>query len=352
MKPQCLLTGIVVLSVTLGGGVAAAQTVIVRSAQPGSAVELQVNAEAAKATADANGDATLTVAALTGNRESDEHIYVDACDMLVRVQLLGAGAEPTPPGAGCNRNDLGQPYVMRRVTTFVVDLSGRLASVHFIQGPAPRSWLVRGEAAESAPVELWPSPPTGLMLFGGGGLANFANAANTACAATASATACSGSNFTGAFAVGAMYWITRNLGVQAMFAMPMQATASGSGEVFTFSSTLDSRVVTVAGTVGVPLGPVRLYALAGGNHHQVTFTTNETLTNVLAGSGTQAFSHQVVGWSWVAGGGAEAWITRFIGLYVEGHYVSLKADDVGQVDGGIDNYLTFAVAGARFHLGR
>src|SRR5947199_1360964 len=37
-------------------------------------------------------------------------------------------------------------FVMRRVTTFVVDLDGTAASIHVTQGPPPAAWVGRGQS--------------------------------------------------------------------------------------------------------------------------------------------------------------------------------------------------------------
>ena len=75
-----------------------AQTVIVQSAPAGAAIELMLSGyERRLATADANGDATLS----TGARpDSDVLIFVDSCPARVRVQLAVRGVQPEQTLAG------------------------------------------------------------------------------------------------------------------------------------------------------------------------------------------------------------------------------------------------------------
>jgi hypothetical protein len=353
-----LLTRVILLGVTVGAGTATAQTVIVRNARPASKIEVQVDEEAAKSTpADANGDATLALALAQGNDES-VRFFVDVCDELVRVHLVRSGVQPAPSEAGCNRNEIWGLYLMRPVTTFVVDVEGTVASIHLTQGPAPVAWLGRGQLTEHTRKYFQATPPTGLVLFGGVGPATFSDAVNTTCG---DAPTCTGSHIIGVAAAGATYWIGRFVGAQISLIKPAQVTATGSGNTYHFNSTVSSRLLTVAGAVGGPAGPVKLYALAGANYHQATFTTTETIadTTVVVNNvtqtipgGTQTFEHKTQGWNWMVGGGLEAWATRPVAFYVEAQRARLKATDIGSGEGGIDDNLTFIVVGARVHIWR
>src|SRR5262245_41230268 len=82
-----------VLAATAGVCTASAQTVIVRSANPGAPIELTMNGGAVvSATADSNGDATLAVPARTA--EDDVQMHVDVCGNLVRVLVVSRGVQP------------------------------------------------------------------------------------------------------------------------------------------------------------------------------------------------------------------------------------------------------------------
>jgi len=197
-----------------------------------------------------------------------------------------------------------------------------------------------------------------MLLFAGAGVTNYSDAVSAACG---NLTTCSGDTMLRTVAVGAAFWITPFLGAEVTYAKPALWATSGTGTGFHFSGTLDSNVLTVAGTVGFPIGRLRLYGLGGTNYHRATSVTTETIDNVtvlvtgasqtIAG-GTQTLEHKTQGWNWLAGGGLEAWVTRSFGLYAEAQSARLKATDIGSDEGGIDEHLTFMVAGVRIRLGR
>src|SRR5690349_22135641 len=90
---------------------ASAQTAIVRSAPPGSTIELTMNGGApVSATADENGDAALTIPARAA--EADVQIHVDACRTTVRVLVVERGLQPTTADAGCERTDFPSTFIM------------------------------------------------------------------------------------------------------------------------------------------------------------------------------------------------------------------------------------------------
>lgn len=347
---------VVALVAAIGAADAMAQTVIVRGVPPSTKVDAQVNGGAvASATADANGDAKLAAAFPSRADEVDVRFFVDVCSPEVQVQILSPGLQPPPAAAGCNRNEIWGVFVMRRVTTFVVDVEGASASMHITQGPPPASWVGRAQS-DTAHRFFQTTPPLGVVVFGALGIPTFSNTLDTACG---TATTCSHDSFTGAGAIGATYWIKSFLGAQITLAKPGDQRAFGSGSTFQFSSTLDSRLVTIAGIGAVPVGAVRLYGLGGTNYHRATFATSETISDptlVVLNSpqriegGTQTFEHRTEGWSWLFGGGLEAWVTKSVGFYGEMQHARLKAPDVGSSEGGIDDHLTLIVFGARVRL--
>ena len=208
----------------------------------GTTKKLQMNAEAGTtAAADAKGDARLAVGLPAGTNESDVRVFVDVCDMRVRVQIVSSGLQPTPSSADCVRNTIAGLFLMRRVTTFVVSLEG--PSLHLTQGPAPAEWFDHTVALP------WRSPK-GLMLFGGAGVTNFSNAVSAACGNVAT---CTGDSVIRTVAVGAAFWINPFLEAEFMHATSRQLTTTGTGTGFHFSGTLDAHVLTVAGMVGIPL---------------------------------------------------------------------------------------------------
>jgi len=344
------------LAVMAGTSTTSAQTIIIRSAPPSAKIEAQVNTGAtASAVADASGEARLAVEFPSRADEIDVRFFVDVCPDAVGVELMSPGVQPMPPAAACARNEIWGVFVMRRVTTFVVDLEGTTASIHVTQGPPPASWVGHSDS-ETTRRFFQTTPPLGFVLFGAAGIPTFSNTIDAACG---SATNCTRETFTGAGAAGATYWIKSFLGAQITFAKPAQASAFGGGDTFRFASTLDSRLVTIAATGGVPVGGMRLYGLGGGNYHRATVVTTETIndTSVVVNNvtqtikgGTETFEHRTEGWNWMIGGGLEAWVTKSVGFYVEAQHARLKATDVGAAEGGIDDHLLLMVFGARVRI--
>ena len=343
-----------VLAATVGVRLANAQTVIVRSARPASTIELALDSgRVASATADNYGDATLTVP--PQGAEIEAQMYVDACGALVRVLLVRL--RPGPPQPGCTRTEIGSVFIVRPVTTFVVDLDGTSASAHVTQGPPPREWVARGESAEKRS-RNWGQPRNGLALSAGGGFSTFSRAVNVACGDVST---CDSSNFGIAFAASADFWFKRFIAAQASYIRPADVTTTGSGTNFRFNSGLQTRVLTVGAKIGGAAGPARLYGIAGLNHHEVTSTTTETfdattvvvngVTQTIPG-GTQSFEQKFAGWKWVFGGGVEMWFTRAVALYGEVNVLKLKSSPSGGGEGGIDDRALVAVVGARVHIGR
>src|SRR5262245_47212125 len=145
-RPWRLLTLAAGLSVSVGVRAAMCQTVVVRGAAPGTTVELMLNAsQVGAATADAGGDATLTfsVAASLNKSQTDVHVFVDTCGNLRRVLVVESGRQPPAPEGACDRRGVPDLFVVRAVTTFVVEVGGLSPVVWIRQGPAPTSWLGR-----------------------------------------------------------------------------------------------------------------------------------------------------------------------------------------------------------------
>src|SRR5262249_20495266 len=195
-----LISSLAALALTLLARTADAQTVFVRSAPAGAAIELTMNGGAAvTATADTNGDATLAVPARPS--QADGQLHVDSCGNLVRVLVVERGLQPTPAAAGCNRTDFPSTFVMRTVTSFVVDMADQNTQVHITQGPPPPEWVLRGAALERARIH-WGTPSDGLVLSSGVGLSSFSNTTVVWCG---SATTCEDSNPGGVVALGAEF---------------------------------------------------------------------------------------------------------------------------------------------------
>ena len=359
MQPWRRLALAAAINVTVGVGVVSAQTVIVKNAPPGSPVELVMNADTvASATVSPGGEAKL-VGKLTGSAAetgTDVRILVDVCVNLRRVLLVERGMQPLPQEA-CSRREIGGVFVVRRVTSLVVDVAGPNPVVWLRQGPVPREWLGEGSALP-ARASVWRSSATGPVLFGGLDVARFKNAVATSCG---NVEQCAGTRSLGSFTVGAAYWFTRYLAAEASYLKLGDVTVNGSGGTFRFNSALDTEVLNVVGKVGAPIGGARIYGLGGANYHRATLTTNQTVDDVTIivddvevtiPGGTQTFQLRTEGWGWLFGGGLEIWVARPFAIYVEAGYVALKGKDRDGGEGSINERVTYILAGARVHLGR
>ena len=159
------------LSVTLGIDAATAQSVIVRSATPGSKVELVLNDETVGSSpVAAGGDATVTadLQATLHKAEAGVHVFLDTCPDLLRVLLVEAGLQPPVSGAGCTRNSIAGLFAVRGATTFVMDVHNPTRRCGCVVGSARRSWLGL-EAPGRHFGKDWPDARNGLELFAGGG---------------------------------------------------------------------------------------------------------------------------------------------------------------------------------------
>ena len=345
------------LHVTAGlGAAAAAQTLFVRNAGPGTPVEVVVNGTKAGAgTADAGGDATVafSLQAQTGKDEMDANVYVETCDKTRRVLIVDAGRAPGPAGSGCERAQISGLYWVRPVNTLVVDVGGVTPKLLLIKGhyTPPRPTPEGGEA------HTWRLAPTGMVVYGAPGMASLRDAVTVSCGTV---TSCSGKGTRISAAAGATYWITRYLGADVSYIKPAKVTASGSGTGYRFNSALDAELVTVAATVGVPAGPVRIYGKVGWSHHHATSATTETIDDVTVTvndvpqtfkGGNQTFETETRGWGWLFGGGLEAWIKPSFAIYGEAGSAALKGSAVGAGEGQLNDRATLVLAGVRFRIG-
>ena len=313
---------------------AAAQTVIVRGAAPGESVEVIVNdAPANSGTVAADGMAQVAVNVPLNDAkrpEMDARLYLDTCDKVRRVLIIDRNQLPPPPQAGCARTEIGGVYWVRQRSTIVIDVSK----------PIPDVLLRQGSYNPNAPVRRL--APTGLIAFGGGGLAKVSDATAIACGNVSD---CADDGFIGAYNLGATLWITRWLGVEGSYLRPSRMVVNGNGGSFTFHSTLDADIVNVVGKLGVPIGPVRLYGQGGTTYHEATNTMTQTI-----GEASQTVETNTDGWSYTFGGGLEAWISGRLALYGEAGITKIKGKErlAGVIE--IDDQLTHYMFGVRFRI--
>lgn len=352
-----LLPLVAALAVTVSVGVATAQTVVVRNAPPGSTVELLVNAvTTGSVSANAAGDARLTakVPTLTGRvTEIDARLAVDSCGANVRrIQLTERTQQPPPPGDDCVRKDITGLIIVQRVTTLVVDVGPTAPVVWVRQGPAPSEWFRQGPA----PVRQPRTVPTGLIVWAGGSYGTVNNAVTQLCGTVEG---CSGKSGGVLYGVGIDYWLTRWLALEAGLTRPADVNTSFTGDAFSFTSGFNSRLYTLGGKIGVPLGPVRAYGGGGVDYHQATTSTSETINDrtvtvndvdqvIPGGSLTQEL--KTGGWSWFFHAGLEGWFNKWVGIYGEGGHLRMKGDSTNGGEAQADDSVTYIVVGLRFHL--
>jgi hypothetical protein len=351
-----LLAGAIVA--TVGASTAAAQTVYVRGLSPGTPVEVTLGPASASGKAGADGVASVPLKAVEeSTAEIVVHVHVDACGAGWRIALAERAIDAPPPAPGCRRTDVAGAYVLRRVTSVVIDVTTPTPDLRISQGPVPSAWLT-SQAAPERPHQVSFETPTGLMFFGGAGLAHANDAVQVFCGAVQP---CSGKSSRPIFEGGATYWITPFVGAIATYMKPNNFTADGTGTGFRFSSELDAEVLTFAGAGGVPIGRVKPYGLAGLNYHravsrtvQITDPVTVTVDDapVILPGGTQTFEFETTGWGWLFGGGVEVWTGSRLAIYGQVEWAGLKGDDPNGGEGRLDDRLTVLMAGVRFRLGR
>jgi hypothetical protein len=345
------------LNLTLGTAIATAQTVYVRSAPAGTGVEIVMGATPiGSGSADASGDATVQVKLPSNVPDSgtDVQIYVDACEKRSRVLLAERGLEPPNPEAGCERKQVVGFFLMRRVTSLVVDVAA--PTVWLRQGPVPAEWLSH-EAGAIEAITHRPSPK-GLVLYGAGGFVKVRDAVALFCG---DAEDCVGHDFRPDVAAGITYWVTRFMGAEVSYVRPRTVTAVGSSTGSAFNSSLQIQLFNVVAKGAVPIGPVRLYGLVGADYHHATSTTKQTIdavtltvddTEQVVPGGTQTAVLHTQGWGLLYGGGFEGWVTSSFGLFGEVDYGRLKGTVINSTEGGIEDRITLLLFGVRLHLGR
>ncbi|MEN3337475.1 MAG: hypothetical protein V7647_1151 [Acidobacteriota bacterium] len=347
-RPWMAIVLAAALNVSAGAAIAAAQTVTVINAPPAAVVEVVLNgATVATGAADSAGAATLNAKMkdAIGKVEIDANVFVDLCENRRRVLIVEVGASSGAVEPGCDRRQISGLYWVRPVNTIVVNLAGTAPTLLLIKGayaiptPGPDGTTA---TTESHP-RVWTHVPKGLVLSGSGGLSKFSDAVASACG---NVTPCTGHDSGLAYSAGAAYWITRFLGVEGTYFKPKTVKSQG-GDIFTFNSTLDPDVWSLAGVLGAPVGPARIYGKGGLDYHQATSTTVETIN-----SASQTLAFRTKGFGWLFGGGLDVWVSSHVGLFAELDFARIKGDAEGGGEAVTDDHLRLLVGGLRIHLGR
>jgi hypothetical protein len=345
------------VTLTVCAGTASAQAVIVKGAPAGSSVELMRNGTAVdSAAADAQGLARLAVpeAAAGSTSQTEAHVFVDRCSDVLRV-LLAEGALTPPASAACARQALPGYFIVRRTTSFVIDVSGANATVLLTQGRVPQSWLQVGTSADGSSGEPL---PTGLVVFGGAGLALSGNIGEVACG---SGTACTSDTNRLSYGGGVAYWFSPNIALEGQYAAPSNATAEGGATSLRFNSSLEARFVTISALVGAPVGRARIYGRAGVNRHRAVLNTSQTVddTTVTVGEQTrtipgasQTLELRTAGWGYVFGGGFEVWAGTRIAFYADLNRISINGKTEDASLRTIEDSMWITHGGIRIRIGR
>ena len=313
---------------------AGAQTVIVEGAAAGDTIEVMVNGGAATTGtvgADGTGTVSTTLPMSDANRpEMDARLAIDTCGTIRRVHIVERNRLPPALADGCTRSDVPGIYWVRQRSTIVVDVAG----------PIPDVLLRQGNYNPNAPVKR--TVPTGLVAFGGGGIAKLSEAAGIACG---NVPECGDEGYVGTYNLGATLWITRWLGIEGSYLRPSRMVVDGAGIGFTFTSEFDADIVNAVVKLGVPVGPVRIFGQGGGTYHEGTTTMTQTI-----GGASQVVETRTDGWGYTYGGGLEAWINDRFALYGEAGQTKVTGNErlVGQIE--IDDKLTHYMFGVRFRI--
>jgi hypothetical protein len=337
------------LNVTMGVGISAAQTVMIRHAPPGETIETVLNAtKAGSGTANAEGEARVPLSlSPLSKTEIDANIFVDVCDKLHRVIVVERTKLPDPQQPGCTRKDIPGLYWVRPVNTLVVDVADATPSLLLVKG-----------SYNPGSLHTWTPAPRGVVVSAGSLMGWYRDVVNAACG---NVSGCSQSGTDFGFTGGATVWLWPFLGADVTYVKPRNLTVQGSGDTFNFTHTLDTDVLTVSGKVGAPIGPVRLYGQAGMDYVWAKSSLSETINDLTITvndvpqtipGGTQASSVKTEGWGWAFGGGGEVWLGKWIALYADLNFAQIKGEPKGGGDTRINDQLRYVAFGGRVHIGR
>ena len=338
-----LLLAAVLGALVASARLAAAQTVLARNAPPGATIEVVLGAETVgskPAGTDGLAAIPFVLPAVAGKRQLDANVYVDSCARIRRVVIVERGHLPPPAGEGCERRDISGVYWVREGTTLLVNVGGGNPPLLLMRGnlATPPDALDR---PQNAP-RFRRQAPTGLALFGGLGTGRFLDAKPNACG---NVVPCDGKDSGLAYTFGAVFWLSHVFGVEASYLRPEETKISATTQTFSFDSVIDADVVTIAGLVAAPIGPVRLYAKGGTNYHDATTTTTQRISG-----GVQPIQFATSGFSWTLGVGAEAWLSSKVALYVDGTLNKIKGDAKDKSEAVLDDRLRVLVGGVRIRL--
>lgn len=348
-KSLRLLALAAALNIT-AGGVAAAQTVLVRGANAGDTVDVLINGTKSGSTTATGEGLTSVVVKLPMNDakkpEMDAHVFVDGCSTRHVVHIVERNQQPPAREEGCERREITGVFWVRQRSTLVLDVGRPIPTLLLRQGEYDPTAVTRGRES-----------PRGLVLFAGGGWGSYHSLLAEACGDVGS---CEGKEGGGAWAAGADLWLTRFLAVEGAYVKPHKASFEGTGQNFRFSYFMDAELFTVAGKLGIPAGPVRLYGRGGAGYHRATRSmtqTNDPLNfddadgnPVTVPGGTQTLEVKTEGWAYLFGGGIEGWVSPRFALFGDATFYKLEGAAKTGTDIPMDGRVFNVVAGIRLKI--
>jgi hypothetical protein len=185
--------------------------------------------------------------------------------------------------------------------------------------------------------------PAGIVAFAGGGLTSYRDAELAFCGDTSSC----GKNARIPYTAGATWWLKPWIGVEGAYLKPRRFTAAGSSGNYSFDSTLDVDMATIAGVVGIPIHAVRLFGKAGANFQYEKSTTRNTINGA-----EQTIRTQAQGWGWLFGGGLEIWMAPAVAIYADAGLAGLRGTPIGGGEVRFEDRLSYVNVGIRIHIGR
>lgn len=350
---RLLLVPAVVLTLAASVADLAAQTVIVTNAPPNTHVEF-VLGSTVEASGNTNADGLVTLTAdpaRLGTRQLDALIFLDVCGSERRVVVVERAAPPPSSGA-CNRTPLEGTFLVQRISNIVINVGRMPPNLLVRQGKAPPEWLL----AQSQNVVPRIRPALGLVAFVGAGTSSFRDFGFIACG---DVTGCTSDRSPLTGTAGATYWFTPYTAVEGSFTKPWKLRASGKDANYRFDSELESGLISAVGVGGIPIRRARIFGKAGAVYQRSTMTTRQTVDDtvlyengfpVLVPGASQTIQVQTSGWGWTVSTGAELWVGRAAGLFVEGGWIAVKGNDRAGGEARIDDRMKFLVGGVRVRL--
>ena len=181
-------------------------------------------------------------------------------------------------------------------------------------------------------------------LVGGIGRGDYRDVVLIACG---TAETCNGDKAGLVFSGGLTFWVNRFIGAEASYSKPSKTKVNGSGSNYSFSSSLDTNMLTIAGRGGFPAGPVRISGLFGWDYQDSVLKTTDTISGA-----SQNTEVETKGWGMTWGAGMEIWVSTRIAISVDAGVAALKGDPTGGGEVRLDDRFRYISGGVRVRIGK